>query len=385
MGNDETQNLLENLEGQNTQLHRLIIQDSDTGPEVFTSESFTITGIEADKFTVKKVGNNWYLSLKNGESFDHESLIDDVLNLQIRVSDGVNVSDPLDVIVNVVDVLENDQFPIEILNDDDINDDGEDEPVLFHGDGGTLIVYKTKVSVDVEGAPVTYVLRGDDADLFTINSSGVVSFKSNAFAAFDTLASFEFTIIAQSGGAEDRKTVTVANNSPPVISSTSSPKGRAIGDEYGPDLPTDPDDEVPEDTEITYYWFAGDSRFRGIGETPTEAELESLVNGNILNSAGNAITPLVGENNRLLTLKREYIEKEIWLVIKITDTDGDTTYHYWAASASEGGGRFDIIGDTRDKAATLVENDNGNLNLRDLSALVIMITSASLRMMIMAL
>ena len=88
--------ILGNIEG--GRLNRLIVQDSDADASVFTSESFTITGDQAEKFIVKKDDDGrWYLFLKDGESLDHADLEEVTLNLQIKVSDGINESNTVDI------------------------------------------------------------------------------------------------------------------------------------------------------------------------------------------------------------------------------------------------------------------------------------------------
>ena len=231
--------------------------------------------------------------------------------------------------------------------------------------GEEQIVYQTIVETDVEGTTITYSLKsGGSNDLFTINSAGEVRFKSGSVPVFDTNASFEITIIAQDLSSSVEKVITIYNNTNSVVSpaikfgqsNTDSPAGRALGDTIGPDEPTD-DDGV---TNIDYYWFADNRPYSG---SRTQTGLESLINGESTDSRGAPLTPLAGENDRLLTLKGEHAEKEIWLVVVITDGDDQVSYHFWAA---EPDGRYDIA-DTRANAFDLIDigisnkDNNGNL------------------------
>ncbi len=349
----EEEEVLENVSG--AQLHRLRIDDSDTAAGDFTSSSFTITGIEADKFTIKQVGGRWYLFLKDGVSFDHEALENDVLELQITVSDGANTSNAVDVVVRVIDVFEEDN-PLAITSADR----------GFYHQTGVLeqVVYQAQAEGDVVGVVrVTYSIKQEGAgDMFTINpDTGEVRFKSGSIPGLDVGLAFEITIIAEGRGERAEKTVTIYNNASDQSDVGST--GRAEGQQLGFELGTQ--DVTQTDTDgtgsITYYWFVENDaliEFIDGADVTDRLTLQRLLDGELFNGEGAVIKPLAGEDNKELTLKREYVEKEIWRVTALTDADGYTTYRYNSS------GRFDI-GSTPETALALedigIERDGGIL------------------------
>ena len=321
--------ILGNIEG--GRLNRLIVQDSDTDASVFTSESFTITGDQAEKFIVKKDDDGrWYLFLKDDESLDHADLEEVTLNLQIKVSDGINESNTVD--INI----------------------GAARGYFFDRNTHEGVVYQASAEGDAAGTRYSIKSGIRGGDLFIIDGEdGEVRFKPGSIpATFDIDGEFNFIIIERSGGDVTETVVTLYNNVPAVFSratSADSPEDQALGYTIGPDEPTDADGVAS----IEYYWFA---HTRPRGELGRISD-EDLVAGK------HAVKPLEGENDRLLTLKGEYAEKEIWLIIVLTDEDGFVTYNLWAPNP----GRYDIP-DTIETALDLADigmsnNDNsGNFD-----------------------
>ena len=335
--------ILDNTEG--GRLNRLIVQDSDTDASVFTSESFTITGDQAEKFIVKKDGDRWYLFLKDGESLDHEGE-GVILDLDITVFDGVYTSNVVDVIVSAA------------------------QRYFFDGDTYEDVVYQARAEGDA--ARTTYSIKSGigDAHLFIIDGEGgEVRFKPSSIpATFDIDREFSFIIIEQNGEDVIERVVTIHNNEPGTITlndseftglSSNNVFGDTIGYNLNPDSITavDPDNGAGEESTLTYYWFAEERSFIEYGVSEQE-----LFNGEARSRSGEILTPLIGENGLTLTLKGEYVGKEIWLVIAATDSEGHTVYHLWSA------GRFDIP-NTEQEALDLAEigisnkDDNGNVML----------------------
>ena len=358
VGRVEEQEVSENVVGGNTRFYQLIVEDDDTEAGDFNPSSFTITGEQADKFTVQKADDRWYLFLKLGESLDHEALDDGAVNLQITVSDGINTSSAVEAIINVIDALELENPPVIT---------GEDQGFYVEPNGGRQIVYQTIAESDGVDTEEIYSLEnGGDNDLFEINERGEVRFKPEAVPPFDTAASFEITIIVHDPNDNSaEKGVTIYSNSPSDISgavplgqpNTDSPSDQALGYTIGPDdVPTDADGVVS----IDYYWFTDNRPYSG---SKTQIGLQKLVDGEVKDSRGDFLTPLAGENERFLTLKGEHAEKIIWLVLVITDGDGRTIYHFWAVSS---GGRYDIA-DSFDGALALadigIEGAGGTLEM----------------------
>ena len=316
--------ILGNIEG--GRLNRLIVKDSDTDASVFTSESFTITGDQAEKFIVKKDDDGrWYLFLKDGESLDHADLEEVTLNLQIKVSDGINESNTVD--INI----------------------GAARGYFFDGNDHEGVVYQARAEGDATGTRYSIKSGIREGDLFIINGeNGEVTFKPGFPATFDIDGEFSFIIIERSGGVVTETVVTFYNNVHSVFSPATdadSPEDQALGYIIGPDEPTDADGVAS----IEYYWFA---------HTRPRGELRGISNENLVAGEHATVKPLEGENDRLLTLKREHIEKEIWLIIVLTDEDGFVTYNSWAPNP----GRYDIA-DTIETALDLADigmsnNDN---------------------------
>ena len=350
----EEEEVLENVSG--AQLHRLRIDDSDnTAAGDFTSSSFTITGIEADKFTIKQVDGRWYLFLKDGVSFDHEALENDVLELQITVSDGTNTSNTVDVVVRVIDVFEEDN-PLAITSAD---------RGFYHQTGARdQVVYQAQAEGDVVGVVrATYSIKQEGAgDMFAINpDTGEVRFKPGSIPGPDVGLAFEITIIAEGRGDRAEKTVTIYNNARDQSDVGST--GEAASQQLGFVLGTQ--DVTQTDTDgtgsITYYWFVENDaliEFIDGADVTDRLTLQRLLDGELFNGEGAVIKPLAGEDNKELTLKREYVEKEIWRVTALTDADGYTTYRYNSS------GRFDI-GSTPETALALedigIERNGGIL------------------------
>ena len=308
VGLDGLDTILDNIEG--GRLNRLIVQDSDTDASVFTSESFTITGDQAEKFIVKKDDDGrWYLFLKDDESLDHENIEGTILDLDITVSDGTNTSNVLEVVVSAA------------------------REYFFDGDTYEGVVYRAG---EVAGTRYSIKPGIGDADLFIIDGEdGEVRFKPGSIpATFDIDGEFNFIIIERSGGDVTETVVTLYNNVPSVVSpatSADSPSDRALGEIIGPDEPTDADGVAS----IEYYWFA---------HTRPRGELRGISNENLVAGEHATVKPLEGENDRLLTLKGEHAEKELWLIIVLTDEDGSVTYNFWAANPD---GRYDIADGTQ--------------------------------------
>ena len=308
VGLDGLETILDNTDG--GRLNRLIIQDSDTDASVFTSESFTITGDQAEKFIVKKDDDGrWYLFLKDDESLDHENIEGTILDLDITVSDGTNTSNVLEVVVSAA------------------------REYFFDGDTYEGVVYRAG---EVAGTRYSIKPGIGDADLFIIDGEdGEVRFKPGSIpATFDIDGEFNFIIIERSGGDVTETVVTLYNNVPSVVSpatSADSPSDRALGEIIGPDEPTDADGVAS----IEYYWFA---------HTRPRGELRGISNEDLVAGEHATVKPLEGENDRLLTLKGEHAEKELWLIIVLTDEDGSVTYNFWAANTD---GRYDIADGTQ--------------------------------------
>ena len=344
VGLNGVETILDNTEG--GRLNRLIVQDSDTDASVFTSESFTITGDQAEKFIVKKDDDGrWYLFLKEGESLDHEGE-GVILDLDITVFDGVYTSNVVDVIVSAA------------------------QRYFFDGDTYEDVVYQARAEGDA--ARTTYSIKSGigDAHLFIIDGEdGEVRFKPSSIpTTFDIDREFSFIIIEQNGEDVTETVVTFYNNEPGTITlndndftglSSNNVFGDTIGYNLNPDSITvvDPDNGAGEESTLTYYWFAEERSFIEYGVSEQE-----LFNGEARSRSGEILTPLIGENGLTLTLKGEYVGKEIWLVIAATDSEGHTAYHLWSA------GRFDIP-NTEQEALDLAKigisnkDDNGDVML----------------------
>ena len=330
-------------------LSHLIIENTDV---ILTSESFTITGDQAEKFIVKKDDDGlWYLFLKDDESLDQENIEGTILDLDITVS--VSDENGNTLTSNAVDIVVNTAREY-------FFDRGDRETYDYEN-----VVYQARAEGDAEGTRYSIKPRIGDADLFIIDGDdGEVRFKFGLLpAAFDVDKEFNFIIIERSGGDVTETVVTLYNNAPGTINtsgagSTLSPD-KPIGFRIGADVVTaeDPDGSVT----LAYYWFADNRPF---GERSSQ-NLERLVNGEIESSvSGLMLTPLEVDNSSLLLLKGEYAEKEIWLVIAATDSEGHTVYLLLQSR------RFDIA-DTRQKAIdggfTLADigigNSDGNGNI----------------------
>ena len=325
---------------EDARLGRLIIQDSDTDASVFTPESFTITGDQADKFVVKKDDNGlWYLFLKDGESLDYDDSEGVILDLNITVSDGTNTSNVVDVIVSAA------------------------RGYFFEESTYEDVVYQARPEEgDVAGTRYSIKSGIGDGDLFTIDGDdGEVRFKFDSIpATFDIDGEFNFIIVERNGGDVVEKVVTIYNNDYGDINlsggGSSLSADKPIGDEIGPSIGAATVEDADGETSLAYYWFTDTRPF-----FERNASFQKLLNGEV-NSAENdqPLTPLEVENISRLTLKGEYAEKEIWLVITATDSEGHITYRFWQ------GRRFDIA-DARDSAFPLaktgINDGDGNIDL----------------------
>ena len=90
-------------------------------------------------------------------------------------------------------------------------------------------VYSATGITDVAGDSITWSLKdnnSDDAGLFNIDSSGVVTFKQATTPDHEDKESYSFTIVAETGDLSSEKVVTIAvtdlNDNAPVITSDSS-------------------------------------------------------------------------------------------------------------------------------------------------------------------
>ena len=113
--------IAENAQGADSGIS-FAISDADTAISISVTDnvttdidpnSFSITGTEADKFTVappRYPNGFWRLKLKPGEDLDYEA--HDRLTLYVTVSDGVQESEPMEVRIVVENVVEPPQFDV---------------------------------------------------------------------------------------------------------------------------------------------------------------------------------------------------------------------------------------------------------------------------------
>ena len=87
----------------------IILTPSDPdGLHTFSDEDFTLSGDA--RFEIVAAGNDWKLQLKTGATLDHENADDQSIVLNVKVNDGGYDSDPVAIVITVVDV--NDNAPV---------------------------------------------------------------------------------------------------------------------------------------------------------------------------------------------------------------------------------------------------------------------------------
>ena len=80
------------------------VADKDTSTASITADSFDITGTQADKFTIVEHNEFWKLKLEDNMSLDYEA--QDRITLHVTVSDGVQESEAMEVLIVVGNVIE---------------------------------------------------------------------------------------------------------------------------------------------------------------------------------------------------------------------------------------------------------------------------------------
>ncbi len=176
------------------------------------SVTWTLTGDDAEDFSINTGG---VLTFQTSPDFENPADAggDNVYNVIVSASDGT-LSGTLAVTITVTDVIEG---PV-ITGD----------ATISYAENGTAAVATYSVT-DPEGATVTWSLTGDDAEDFSVNTDGVLTFQmapdfENPADAGENNV-YNVTVTAtDSGGLSDSITVTITvtnvNEAPTVSGST---------------------------------------------------------------------------------------------------------------------------------------------------------------------
>ena len=187
-----------------------------------TADSFTITGTQADKFTlVHSTGDRWKLKLKPREHLDHEA--ESTVILHIKVSDGAHESDVMKLRVAINDVIE--PPVITRHNSGDIR--------VEENDAGAEIGYVLKlIERDIHDAPsfrITDSAGNDQAHRFEAvrdgsddvgNTLWKLKLKDEVFLDYETDPNIALVVVANNGVSDSNRlefTLNVGNVANEVI------------------------------------------------------------------------------------------------------------------------------------------------------------------------
>ncbi len=206
-GADFTVSAAENV-GDTVVLAKVTATDPDAGPQ---NLKYSIASDVSGKFEVNQITGE--VSLKSGASLDYETAQQHVVT--VRVTDGGNLSDDVQVTIKVTDV-----------NEAPTITSGATASVAENTAAST-VVYQA-VATDPEKGALTYSLSGKDANLFDIDvNSGAVTFKTSpdyeAPKDFGGNNAYDIVVTAKdAGNLTDTQSVaiTVTNvNEAPTITS----------------------------------------------------------------------------------------------------------------------------------------------------------------------
>ena len=193
---------------------------------------------------------------------DYESPQDDngdnIYDITVRVSDG-SLSDTQSFTVRVQNL--NDNAPVITTSDG----------TSFNVNENQLVAFRV-VASDSDNDPLTYTLSGDDKDLFSINTSGVVSFKvapdfeSPQDDNGDNI--YDITVRVSDGSLSDTQSFTVRvidSNEVPVISTAGGTSFNVV-EEQTTQVGTIQATDI-ESYRLTYSLEGADARFFNIGSS----------------------------------------------------------------------------------------------------------------------
>ena len=202
-----------------------------------TEYTFTISGDQAHKFEVVASGDTdyaWQLNLKAGQSLDYERAA--TLNLQITASDGINISAPLEVTINV---------------NDDTSETNPNNP-YFTNDNITLDVLEniavnaqiaTLTALDGDGDTPTYAITaGNTNTQFAIDANSGTLTIAKALD-HETTPTHKLTIQANDGNGKTEEITTTINVLDIIEPPEPPPPAPAITPDISEDLGLTP---IPE-------------------------------------------------------------------------------------------------------------------------------------------
>ncbi|GAA4422691.1 cadherin domain-containing protein [Bremerella cremea] len=227
------QNLyVEENSAEGTSLSNVSATDGDDGNETLTFEIVSIDGVTYDGslFVINPTTGEVTVAANADLNFEDPANGDHQFNLEIRVTDSYgngtgngSLSVTQLVVVNVTDVNE---APV-------ISNTVDEYEIPENSAPGTVIVDIDATDVDAADTVLAYSLSGADANLFEIDSDGVITVKTGAVLDYETDNSFDVTVtVTDQGGPEGAGfeltdtfdiTITLGDvNEAPVITSGNS-------------------------------------------------------------------------------------------------------------------------------------------------------------------
>jgi serralysin len=227
-------------------VYQAVASDPDKG----ASLTYSLSGADAALFTINSA--NGQLNFKAAPNFEAALDVggDNVYEVIVSASDGTNTATKA--------------VAISVLNLNEAHTITSADTASFD-ENGTGTAYQTQVSDPDLGAAFTYSLSGADANLFTISSTGAVSFKNapNAEAPTDQGFNNVYDIVVTVGDGVHTVTKTVAitvnnvNEAPTLTSATTVSVAENTGSSFYTASATD-----PENTKLSYMITGSDaSRF----------------------------------------------------------------------------------------------------------------------------
>ncbi|MEW4453866.1 cadherin domain-containing protein [Bremerella sp. JC817] len=252
---------------QGTSLSNVSATDGDDGNETLTFEIVSIDGVTYDGslFVINPTTGEVTVAANADLDFEDPANGDHQFNLEIRVTDSYgngtgngSLSVTQLVVVNVTDVNE---APV-------ISNTVDEYEIPESSAPGTVVVDIDATDVDAADTVLAYSLSGADANLFEIDSDGVITVKAGAVLDYETDNSFDVTVtVTDQGGPEGAGfeltdtfdiTITLGDvNEAPVITS---------GNSFSVDENTEDDvvfgtvtatDEDADDTSLNYTIIGG--------------------------------------------------------------------------------------------------------------------------------
>jgi len=253
------------------------------------SITYALSGDDAALFSIDALGVLTFIAAPDFETptdFD----ADGVYDVTVTVDDNAGATDTQDISVTVTDV---DDAPVITSNG------GGPTAAMNAAENQTAVTTVTWTDQDVPADSITYALSGDDAALFSIDASGVLTFVAapdfETPIDFDGDGVYDVTVtVDDNAGATDTQdisvTVTDANDAPVITSNGGGPTAaiNAAENQTAVTTVTWTDQDIPADS-ITYALSGDDAALFSIDalgvltfiaapdfETPTDLDADGV-------------------------------------------------------------------------------------------------------------